>query len=238
VIVGDESGGPRSSLWRVWTWKNDVYVGARAIAGDVRVSLHESGKWRFAFTRKHQLGPRPLIGPDEDRAKYKWDRPPEVYPGFTRAFVICVPSSELMEPAGPDPLKKPARWLPIPPPDHQVEIDLWLARSPTNPETWPGMRSMGTECLYRECLVNREELILTAYVAETDEERRLSMEREKARMLEGLRAAISAGVDVSGHNIRGVAFSVPGPEAAPDLQGVHAFTDVSFRRQLLEVVDD
>lgn len=115
-----------------------MYVGARPIAGEVRVSLHESGKWRYAFTEKHQCGTRPLIKPDEDRAKYKWDRPTEIFPGFTRAFVICVPSSELMEPAEPDPLKKPATWLPVPPPGHQVEIDLWLTRPPTNPETWPG----------------------------------------------------------------------------------------------------
>jgi hypothetical protein len=212
-------------------------VGARPIAGDVRVSLHESGKWRYAFTEKHQFGSRPLIGPDEDRAKYKWDRPPEIFPGFTRAFVICVPSSELMEPAGPDPLKKPATWLPVPPPGHQVEIDLWLARPPTNPETWPGMRSMGTECLYRQALANGEELIVTAYVAVTDEERRRNMERERAKMLQGLRAAISAGAEMSGNNIRGVVFGEPGPESALDLQGVRVFTDVSFQRELLEGVE-
>lgn len=143
VIVGDESGGPRSSLWRVWTWKSDVYVGARPIAGEVRVSLHESGKWRYAFTEKHQCGTRPLIKPDEDRAKYKWDRPTEIFPGFTRAFVICVPSSELMEPAEPDPLKKPATWLPVPPPGHQVEIDLWLTHRRRTPRHGRGCAQWG-----------------------------------------------------------------------------------------------
>ena len=125
------------------------------------MSLHESGRWRYAFTAKHQFGPKPLIGPDEDRAKFKWERPPEVFAGFTRAFVICVPSTELMEPAGPDPLTKPATWLPVPPSVHQVEIDIWLARPPTNPVTWPGMRSMDTGCLYRKTLPNCEDLIVT-----------------------------------------------------------------------------
>jgi hypothetical protein len=158
-----------------------------------------------------------------------------VFPGFTRAFVICVPSAELMEPAGPDTLKKPATWLPVPPAGHQVEIDIWLARPPTNPATWPGMRSMGTECLYRKTLPSGEDLIVTAYIAVTDEERRRNMDRDKATMLKALRAAIEAGADASGHNVRGVLFSVPGPDAAPDLQGVRAFTDVSFPRELLEV---
>ena len=238
VIVGDDTSGLRSALWRVWTARrtSDVYLGARPIAGEVRVSLHESGKWRYAFTTKHQFGPKPLIGPDEDRAKFRWDRPPEVFPGFTRAFVICVPSTELMEPTGPDTLKKPATWLPVPPCGHQVEIDIWLARPPTNPATWPGMRSMGTECLYRKTLPSGEDLIVTAYVTMTDEERRRNMDRDKANMLKALRPAIAAGADASGHNVRGVLFSVPGREAAPDLQGVRAFTDVSFPRELLEVV--
>jgi hypothetical protein len=140
-----------------------------------------------------------------------------------------------MEPARPDPLKKRATWLPVPPPDHQVEIDIWLARPPTNPATWPGMRSMGTKCLYRKTLPSGEDLIVTAYVAETDEERRRNIDRDKATMLKALRAAIVAGADASGHNVRGVLFSVPESEAAPDLQGVRAFTDVSFPRELLEV---
>jgi hypothetical protein len=97
------------------------------------------------------------------------------------------------------------------------------------------MRSMGTECLYRKTLPNGEDLIVTAYIAVTDEEPRRNMDRDKATMLKALRAAIAAGADASGHNVRGVLFSVPGPEAAPDLQGVRAFTDVSFPCELLEV---
>jgi hypothetical protein len=45
--------------------------GGAADRGEVRVSLHESGRWRYAFTAKHQLGPKPLIVSDEDRAKFR-----------------------------------------------------------------------------------------------------------------------------------------------------------------------
>jgi hypothetical protein len=61
------------------------------------------------------------------------------------------------------------------------------------------------------------------------------MEQERAKMLQGLRAAIAAGADVSDRDIRGVVFSVPGRDAAPDLQGVRVFTDVSFSRELVAV---
>ena len=53
-------------------------------------------------------------------------------------------------------------------------------------------------------------------------------------MLQGLRAAIAAGADASNHHIGGVVFGEPGSGAAPDLQGVRVFTDVSFPRELLD----
>lgn len=142
VIVGDKGGGPRSQLWRIWTGHrtSDVYVGSRQIAGDIRVSLHESGKWRFAFTERHLRRPEALIAPDQDRAAYKWDRPPEFAPGLTRAFAIEIPSTELRPPKGPDPLRKPAVWLPVPPPGTLIEIDLFLAREAST-NTWPGKRA-------------------------------------------------------------------------------------------------
>jgi hypothetical protein len=237
VIVGDPSGGPRSILWRVWTGRrnSDVYISARPIAGELKVSLHESGIWRYAFTQRHQLGPRPLIGMDEDRAKFKWNRPAEHFPGATRAFVLSVPASELMEPARPDPLKKPATRIPVPPPGTQVEIDLWLARQHV-PDSWPGKRAMGTACLYRRRLPNGEELIVTQYVAPMDEERVRNIERAKDMMLKGLRAAIAAGASevVGAHDVRGLLLSSPGPTSPPDLRGVHVFTDVAFPRWLIE----
>src|SRR6266508_1354198 len=96
VLVGDEEGrGPRSTLWRIFTGRrtSDVYIGARPIAGEVRVSLHEHGPWRFAFTKQHAEGPGSFVPPSEDRARSKWARPPEFAQGLTRAFIIVIPSS-------------------------------------------------------------------------------------------------------------------------------------------------
>jgi hypothetical protein len=89
--------GPRSPVWRLWANKNtsDVYLAARAIADQAKVSFHKSGKWRIGFTEQYANRPNPYVQPGEDRATDKWQRPPEVAPGITRAFFVMVPASEL-----------------------------------------------------------------------------------------------------------------------------------------------
>jgi hypothetical protein len=228
VIVGTEPNGPRSQLWRVWTGarNSDVYIGARPVAGEVRVSLHESGKWRFAFTEKHQQGPAPLIGLEEDRAKHKWDRPPEFAPGLTRAFIIIVPASELRAPKAPDPLVKPAHWLEPPPEGHQVEIDLFLSAHPAKDDSWPGKNAMGTEFLYRQGLPNGEVLYVVSHIAETASE---VQQRTNAYKEAGLKAGLDRYMEETGaEQLRGVMFGTPAPDAAPDLQGVCSFTDIAL----------
>jgi hypothetical protein len=38
--------GPRSTVWRLWTHKNEVYISAWSLASDVKISLHSSGDAR------------------------------------------------------------------------------------------------------------------------------------------------------------------------------------------------
>ena len=104
----------QSPVWRLWTSGNgsDVYLAARTIADQAKVSFHESRKWRLAFTEKYASGPNPYVQPGEDRATSKWQRPPEVAPGITRAFVIMVPASELTSPKVAFASKPDTVWVP------------------------------------------------------------------------------------------------------------------------------
>lgn len=226
VIVGQEDNGPRSQLWRIWHGDNnsDVYVGARSVAGEVRVSLHESGKYRLAFTNKHQMRPDALIPLGADRAKHKWGRPAEFVPGLTRAFAIEIPAAELRTPKSPDPLKKPAMWLAPPPEGHQVEIDLFLALQ-MKPGSWPGQRALKTQLLYQAQLTNGEELVITAGYALTENSRAARIEAYKREALRGQAGVISekVGPDV---DMRGFLFNVPAPNAPLDVPC--SFTDVSL----------
>jgi hypothetical protein len=72
--------GPRSAVWYLWTGKgtSDVYIAARALIGNLKVSLHESGVWRIAFTEEHKEGQASTH--DKDRVIERWNRP---YSGVT-----------------------------------------------------------------------------------------------------------------------------------------------------------
>jgi hypothetical protein len=69
-----------------------VYIAARTLGGILKVSLHESGVWRFAFTEEHWEG-QAATG-SEDRVIERWNRPPPII-GITSAFMVVVPTSEI-----------------------------------------------------------------------------------------------------------------------------------------------
>lgn len=85
----------RSSVWRIWSNKNDLYLAARSHAQISKFSFHESGSYRFAVNakveRENDAG---------DRALYKWRRPDEFAPGWTRCFSILVPPRVTQIPFG------------------------------------------------------------------------------------------------------------------------------------------
>jgi hypothetical protein len=109
--------GPQSPVWRLWTSGkgSDVYLAARTIADQAKVSFHKSGKWRLAFTEKYASGPNSYVRPGEDRATSKWHRPPEVAPDITRSFLIMVPASEVTSPKVPFASKPDTIWVPTAP---------------------------------------------------------------------------------------------------------------------------
>jgi hypothetical protein len=91
---------PRSLVWRIWTGKgtSDLYISGRLQGGDWKVSLHESGDWRFALSREYAEA-RGM----EDRLREQWERPQPLYGGITSAFNIIVPSADLALPREPLP---------------------------------------------------------------------------------------------------------------------------------------
>jgi hypothetical protein len=103
VVVGTEFG-PRSAVWRIWTEKNEIYVAPRSLAGEIKTSLHSSGKWRHGFA---ETARSPFV-PAGDRAFYKWQRPPEFVKGATLALRIIVPADELTAPGAEPPLGEKA----------------------------------------------------------------------------------------------------------------------------------
>ncbi|HEY5380289.1 MAG TPA: hypothetical protein VIJ78_12240 [Pseudolabrys sp.] len=78
----------RSSVWMLWTNRDDLYLAARSTAGLSKISFHKSGVCRYAVVNNI---PRPPL--------VKWRRPQKGDPGvsddITSMFTIEVPAMNL-----------------------------------------------------------------------------------------------------------------------------------------------
>lgn len=65
--------GPRSAVWDLWATGDDLYLSVRYFGGGVlKVSLHPSGDWRYAFTKEYAQRSTSLIPPGRDRVIDRW----------------------------------------------------------------------------------------------------------------------------------------------------------------------
>ena len=131
-------GGAQSSVWNLWNNKNksDLYIAPRLIARQQKISLHKTGEWHLAFTNDQHLS---------DRFVSKFQKPAEVIPGLTKAYVVIVPSTEVVTPIS-FPQHPPAEWYPLPSNDAVTHFTIWL----TAPDRY--LEGGGTGV--RDCLMN------------------------------------------------------------------------------------
>jgi hypothetical protein len=84
--------GPNAGLgagpWRLWVSRDDIYITAVGQEDTIKVSLHQSGKWRVAYTSEHMAGDSPLWNREAGRAPWKFEAPPFV-DGVQEAFVVA-----------------------------------------------------------------------------------------------------------------------------------------------------
>ncbi|MGW3179566.1 hypothetical protein ACWDD9_09910 [Kitasatospora sp. NPDC001119] len=126
--------GRRSSSWTVFanSGSSDVYIAARPIAGRIKVSLHESGKWRHAFLS--DAAASGVLAAGEDRAFDKFEPSGEpMAPGWTLGYTIVMPESELQ--TYPAETKK-ITLLPAAGPGHGVAVMVLLGEASAPPVKW------------------------------------------------------------------------------------------------------
>jgi hypothetical protein len=131
VAVGEV--GHRSSIWRIWANKgsSDIYVAAGNIAGIQKYSLHQSGRWRYAFTAQ---AADDWIAEGDDRAIDKWERPSEDEAGWIAAVRIAVRSEDVSEVPNDDTSEGKVSWVPAPPEGHVASIMITLVTPDTGVE--------------------------------------------------------------------------------------------------------
>jgi hypothetical protein len=125
VVVGEP--GCESGVWRIWAPKahSDVYIGIRTILGFQKWSLHESGKWHFAWISDEKAS---QFTEGLTRFIDQWDQPAEVgETGWTKGFTIQVRHQDLVDAPSVAPPADTIR-LPAPPDGHFVGIHVVIAR--------------------------------------------------------------------------------------------------------------
>ncbi|TPV48578.1 lamin tail domain-containing protein [Pseudarthrobacter phenanthrenivorans] len=122
--VGEPSA--RSSVWRVFAGQNasDVYIAIRSSAGLHKISLHESGDFRYQLIGMVQEDlDRPdlaVVSLSEDveektgRIIHQWVRPEPSPEGWTEGFRLVIPADDLQP--GPSGKKDigDVEWIPAP----------------------------------------------------------------------------------------------------------------------------
>ena len=128
--------GLRSTVWKAWTHKNDVYLLSRMFGSDTKVSLHASGQCSFSNTSswiKKEEGRR-----NRDRHLSKWERNSPVGRRAEHVFRIIVPRDELRRISVQEDLAD-VMWLSIPPPGYAKLVECYLTPERSSPPEKGGM---------------------------------------------------------------------------------------------------
>lgn len=85
------SESPKSTLWTITVGGSEVYIAQRFTFSLAKISLHSSGKWRFAVNSDKWAK-------ESDRALVKWDRPQPVVGKWVMGPTIVFPPISAKKP--------------------------------------------------------------------------------------------------------------------------------------------
>jgi hypothetical protein len=124
-----DGSGKRAATWKCWTpigvGKFDVYLTCRTIGYAIKVSMHQTGEWHIAYSKEFfDENPEALGGRPQGRFIGNWLCPSEVAAGLKPAIRIITPHSAVNTPIAST--TKEISWIPAPPPDQAIEIDIFI----------------------------------------------------------------------------------------------------------------
>ncbi|AKK28204.1 hypothetical protein AB431_17630 [Mycobacterium sp. EPa45] len=174
--------GPRSMTWQVIGARNsdDIYVGARGLMHDMKLSLHMSRVWRWAFT---QQALQKYFPPGADSKVIRYEESAPFADGWRRGAVIRTPSTTFgpaySEKRPSD--KQPIRFFTAPDPPQHWQYHVLIAEPAAPPIQIPVvfvgsmvLTSGKTVCVvadHWEMTTEREQSIAQAIGAAAEEPR-------------------------------------------------------------------
>ena len=120
--------GKRSSYWRVRAGmaKPELFLEHQGFGKVWHISLHASGEWHMVTRSKERA---------------TWDRPDELFPGYTRAVGIVQPVAVAHRET---PAPADVRLVSVAPDADPTAFSLFIERPGANQATWPGKNAEGT----------------------------------------------------------------------------------------------
>lgn len=165
---GISDGALRAATWKLWTpsKKVDVYLACRALHGELKASLHTSGKWHVGYTGQfyqEKVASSGGQGP-KNRFVQEWSRPRPLSSGITLAYRILTPYSAVSSPIGAK--DAVVTWLPNCPPGKATEIDIFLIPAYKHVTGWPGKNTMGARLVGCYALPNGDSVWVVYWVTD------------------------------------------------------------------------
>jgi hypothetical protein len=121
--------GLRSTVWKLYTRSDDIYLQSRMMGADTKISFHKSGCCQFSFTDawvKKNINDR--IHKNKDRHLRRWEReiPTKGKPSLT--FRLVIPETEICYISNETKLQK-VKWLTMPQKDELLLVDFYFTPS-------------------------------------------------------------------------------------------------------------
>ena len=218
--VGDGKHGARSSAWRIWRKKDDIYVAPRNVAGMFKGSLHASGACHVAVTAERHAQMVSAGTASDRRQITTWQRRATPTDGFTKAVSILFAAEFLSQNsirvAPETPLINP------PEPGKAIVVDLLFARMVPTGQLF----LMPNQCELGRCTLSTGDqfLIIAGLVEDFDAGgfRRFTPLQEARQSQQGL--------PLNNHTLIPASFSFRGEpvEAAHDFSRGHVETVIEL----------
>ena len=143
------SKGCISSIWRVWTNNNDIYLGVRSIAGDLKTSLHESGQCQTSLTTEFVEGDKGSKFRELNRPRHirTW-KAVQIHDGIWHLLDIVVPHDRLKDAKGSE-INKEVIWVETSLSSTNTQFSFLKRDTIKDYNKWVGKNATNTSLLYR-----------------------------------------------------------------------------------------
>lgn len=141
-----DHAGQCAATWKCWTQvrrgRRDVYLACRVLQGNVKLSLHESGRWHVGFDTTRFASMFEKNSEPPTRFAGKWVKPAPLIEGLTLACRVHTPWYAVTIPVSS--LDGQVTWIQTAPQGQSIEVVIFLSEPGTLVTGWPGRRSMNT----------------------------------------------------------------------------------------------